>query len=180
MVPPRPAPRPFVRRRLTETGLEQVLNEADRLGLLADPPAYESPQITDVGSTSVSFDVDAGTFRHVAYALGIDDERGARARLEIFVVQLLDVEGFVGTDNLGPTEPWVPDRYVVDERTAIFVEDTPDPDSIWPAGVPIESGCIELPIEQFPSGVGGLYAAQEDGRDLSVEVTPDLPGDTCT
>lgn len=176
LAPLPPEARPFQRRRLTEAGLATVLNEAERLGLLAEPPEYEDPESFDTGSTSVTFDVGDGTFKHVARDLG-GVETGDRNRLATFVEVLDDLEGFVGADQLGPVESWVPERYVVEELTWFDVAETSDAERMWPVGVPIEYGCVELPIEQFPNGVAGLYVAEND---VSVEVAPDLPGDICT
>lgn len=172
-----PMPTPMQRRRLTADGMERVLGLADRLGLLAEPGEYADPQITDVGSTYVSLTDDAGTYEHIAYALGIEDESGNRRRLLEFVSALGDLERLVGAANLGPAEPYVPERYVVSVQGAFATEGFA---TTWPKGVPVVEGCVTLPVEQFAPGVSGVYVADVDGRRIRVNVVPDLPGDVCS
>lgn len=177
MAPPPLAPRPYVRRRLSEAGLEKVLGEAARLGLLGPSQDDADPDITDAGSTVLTLEVGGTTFEHAAYALGYQEETGGREKLQRFVEMLGDLEGFVGVDDLGPEQAWIPARFVVEELTSYVPGKPSDPERMWPAGVPIDVGCIELPIDEFPAGVAGSYVTEDD---IGLEVLPDLPGDICT
>ncbi len=178
VAPAPPVPTPVSRRQLTATGVDIVLARADRLDLLEEPDEYEAPQVTDSGSTFVSFDVDAGMFEHDAYALGAQDESGNRQRLLRFVEELADLEGLVGSENIGPAEPFTPERYVVTNRGNPYFADVDD-SRVWPSDVDVVEGCVELPLDSFPGGAAGVWV--EDPLDAAslIGVVPDLPGDSC-
>lgn len=174
--PAPPEPTPMARRLLTPAGVQIVLALADELGLLAVPGEYEDPGVTDVGSTYLQLAIADGTFDHSAYALGYVDETGNRRNLEQFVDAVGDLEALVGADNIGPAEPYVPETFAV----SVFNGYSFDDEITWPDGVPIEQGCVALPIDRFPSGVAGLYTVGIDGAPTRISVIPDLPGDGCT
>ncbi|MEP1126374.1 MAG: hypothetical protein ABJH68_21025 [Ilumatobacter sp.] len=177
-VPAPPVPTPISRRQLTVTGMEIVLARADRLDLLEEPDEYEDPQITDSGSTFVSFDVDAGTFEHDAYALGSQDESGNRQRLLRFVEELSDLEELVGSENIGPVEPFTPERYVVTNQGNPYFADVDD-SRVWPTDVDVVEGCVELPLDSFPGGAAGIWVEDPLDESTLIGVVPDLPGDSC-
>jgi hypothetical protein len=171
-----PSPAPVVRRQLTETGLQIVFQRAEELGLLDTPPEYESPNVTDSGSTSLTLRDAHGTYEHRAYALGFDDpesDRDRRALLSM-VEDLGDLEALVGR-NISDLEPYVPDTYHVRTGTLFTGEEG----QAWPEGVPVEEGCVRLPIERFPAGVSGTYRYVGGDGEVQIWVAPDLPGDDC-
>lgn len=177
-IAPAPAsPAPMIVRQLTEAGLDRVFERADELGLLDPPPEYASVDVTDSSSTYLLLRDDDGTYEHSAYALGyvdeeVDDERQA---LLDMVHDLTDLDGLVGRDEIGRSQPYMPTTYSVSTDKA-FTEDG----QRWPAGVPLEEGCVELPFDRFPDGVSGTYLYPgDDGDALRVWVVPDLPGDDC-
>jgi hypothetical protein len=174
--PAPPEPTPMERRQLTPAGLMIVLARADDLGLLAVPDEYADPQVTDVGSTFVSFTVGTGSFEHEAYALGLVDETGNRENLADFVGDMDDLESLVGSENIGPAEPYVPARWIVASQGSFATEGF---EVTWPATVAVEDGCVELPTEEFAEGVAGTYIADGDGQLIRVSVLPELPGDGC-
>jgi hypothetical protein len=176
IAPAPPEPLPIERRRLTARGIEIVLARADELGLLAVPNEYADPQVTDVGGTFVSFAVDDGTFEHEAYALGYVDETGNRKDLSDFVDEVSDLETLVGADNVGPAEPYAPSLYQVRTQGSF---DTEGYDVTWPSDVPVEDGCIELPVDRFPDGAAGTFIAEVNSERIRVFAVPDLPGDDC-
>ena len=175
-VPPPPAPMPVTRRRLTASGLETVMALAEHLGLLASPPDYPSPGTTDLDSTEVSVTDSNGTYVHDAYALGLTAEAGARKQLLDFVHALSDIEALVGADQIGPAEAYVPTRFVVTTGGSYASSGQP---ADWPAHLAIDEGCVQLPVDRFPTGVAGLYTATVDGHQIRIAVVPDLPGDFC-
>lgn len=174
-IPAPPAPTPFQRRRLTAEGIQIVLGLAKDKGLL-EHQEYESPGITDSPTTTLTVTDSSGTYEHSADALGYDHEKGNRKDLFDFVAAIDDLDGLVGDDHVGPAEPYVPATYSVTIDGAFYAGEPVD----WPAGVPIEEGCIELPTDRFEPGVAGLYIAEVDGENTRVAVVPDLPGDSCT
>jgi hypothetical protein len=175
-IPPPPAPTGITRRKLTDAGLDAVMAFAAAQGLAATPPEYEDPGVTDMGTTEVTITDSNGTYVHDAYALGFEDETGARKRLLDFVDAAADIETLVGKDEIGPIESYVPTMFVVTVGGS-YVDDSAAVD--WPSGVPVEAGCIALPVDQFPDGVAGVYFADVDGASTRVLLVPDLPGDDC-
>lgn len=149
---------------------------ADELGLLATPGPYEDPGVTDMSTTDVTLVDRAGAYVHDAYALGFDDETGNRKDLLDFVTAVGDLQSLVGAENLGPAEAFVPEVFAVSIDGAAYSADGP---ADWPAGVPVEAGCIRLPVAEFPAGVAGIYVADVDGTATQITVVPDLPGDDC-
>ena len=173
-IPAPPAPTPFVRRRLTEEGIQVVLALAKDKGLL-QKQEYEVPGITDSPTTTLTVTDSTGKYEHSAYALGYDSETGNRKDLSDFVSAINDLAGLVGDDNIGPSDPYIPARYSVTIDGAFYAGEPVD----WPEGVPVTEGCVELPIERFAPGVAGLYIAEVNGENTRVAVVPDIPGDSC-
>ncbi|MCU1397506.1 MAG: hypothetical protein JWN62_615 [Acidimicrobiales bacterium] len=149
---------------------------AAHLGLLAPPPDYPSPGTTDLETTEVSVTDSTGTYVHDAYALGFEAETGARKRLLDFVDALSDIETLVGADAIGAAEPYVPTTFVVTTGGSFASNGAP---TDWPKDVPVQEGCVQLPIDRFPAGVAGLYIATVDAQQIRIAVVPDLPGDSC-
>ena len=174
--PAPPEPTPVERRQLTPEGIQTILAFADGLGLLATPGEYEDPGVTDMGSTYVTISVDGGTYEHVAYALGFEDETGNRRDLETFVEALADIDTLVDPDDIGPAEPYEPDIHAVSIGGTF---DTGGLDVTWPSDLSVEEGCVALPADRFADGVAGSYIAIVDGVETRVAVVPDLPGDDC-
>ncbi len=176
--PIQPGAQPVIVRQLTPQGTQSILQRADELGLLAEPPEYEEPDVTDQGSTYVAFEAVGRTFEHSAYALTYENEiDDDRQRLSDFVKDLDDVEALVGSENVGPATQYLPERWSVSAGNTYWV---PGDDPLrWPSGVEVTEGCIALNIDEFPSGVAGRYVADgAEGKQL-IAVAPDMPGDNC-
>jgi hypothetical protein len=172
-------PAPMTVRQLTEEGLQRVFQRADELGLLDTPPEYADVSVTDSSSTYLELRDADGTYEHVAYALGYDDEEidDERQAFADMLDDLDDLERLAGRGNLSDPEPYAPDTYVVTVDSLV----TPDGRD-WPADVTLEEGCVELPLERFPGPVAGTYRYDADDTDRAVQrvwVVPDLPGDDC-
>jgi hypothetical protein len=83
----------LVTYRLTPEAVDWVLQRAAHAGLIGASPDYGRPGVTDVGTTTVVVDVDAGRFSHQVYALGFQDpaagltaaQVAARKQLSSFV-----------------------------------------------------------------------------------------------
>lgn len=87
---PGPLVMPTERRQLTEEGIQALLALAEEKGLLAQPGDYaRNDQIADAPDTVVVITVGGETFRHQAYALGMDpsgeESDSARKALAEFV-----------------------------------------------------------------------------------------------
>ena len=58
--------------RLADGAVEQILTAAEEAGLLAPPPDYGMPGITDVPTTTVTIVADGETYEHAVYAFGME------------------------------------------------------------------------------------------------------------
>ena len=94
--------------------MQQLLADADELGLLTDVTYERNDMIADAGTTIVTITVGGTTYRHEAYALGFDAETDpARAALAEFVAAVSDLPATVGAAELGTEEAFVADDYLI-------------------------------------------------------------------
>lgn len=180
VAPPQAGAQPVIVRQLSSEGMQLILQRADELGLLADPPTYEDTAVTDSATTYVRFDADGSRFDHEAYALGFDDPEidEERRRLADFVTDLEDVEALVGSGNIGPPDQHVPELWSVSAGVAYPPFD--DEAQRWPKGIEVTEGCVELDVAEFPGAIAGRYLVGADTERVQlVAVSPDLPGDDC-
>ena len=103
--------------QLSEADVAALVAAARDAGLLAEPPSYGQPWITDAGTTFVRLTVDGRTYEHAAYALGLfegeapagdgapsaeeqsgmtKEERAARVALAEFITTANDLVGATG------------------------------------------------------------------------------------
>jgi hypothetical protein len=158
-------------------GVENLVQEADELGLLTSDIEYGEPEITDQPETVVTIAADGEVYQHRAYALDfvaptgglIDDEQAAaRANLLEFV-QLATGSEVLGGDALGGYE--YEEMAVVSEKySAPDGNERPRPNTIeWPLGNLATEG------ERFE--FGGRCSVVS-GADL--ELVVELAGDATT
>ncbi|WP_199423643.1 hypothetical protein [Actinotalea solisilvae] len=181
--------------RLTDDELDAVVVAARDAGLFAEPPDYGFPNITDVGSTTVTLQVGDQTWVHDAYALEIsltgggndgltDDQRTAREVLAGFVTDLGEV-----LDRAEETGPYVPERFAVMARP--IAEGEPGGDVVpavvdWPVAAPLaDADCLVVEDEEAAVLRPALEAARQGDRFVQDGVTyeawvrvllPDDPG----
>jgi hypothetical protein len=62
--------------RLTPEGIQAVLAAAEDAGLLAAAPDYGQPLVADLPTTTLTVDLEGGSYSHSAYALGFGDAAG--------------------------------------------------------------------------------------------------------
>ena len=104
----------LLERSITPEATQALLATADDLGLLADVIYERNDQIADAADTVVTITVDGATYRHAAYALGMDvEEDPARANLAEFVNAMVDLPGTVGEDQLGQEGPFAGEQYLL-------------------------------------------------------------------
>jgi hypothetical protein len=107
---PGPLVLPIEIRTLDEAGIQAVLALADEHGLLAEAPAYpRNDQIADAPDTYVEITVGGETYRHQAYALGLDggaasETDPARKSLAEFVEAVTDLGSVVPDGSLSGGE----------------------------------------------------------------------------
>ena len=181
----------LVERTITEDGIQTLLAKADELGLLADVEYGDPPTlITDVPDTVVTITVDGVTYRHVAYALGIDDEpEAARANLSEFVTAATDLATTVGASELGPEAPMVSDSYLIRAipvDLATVVTELPPTYVDWPADASVRladaTDCAELPAAEGDplfADASQLTYFNDAGVTYSIAATLQVPGRSC-
>jgi len=85
--------------QLSDDEIQELLDKASQADILEGDIDYGTPNITDVGGTSVLINVDGVQHSSSAYALGYDDETltaeqvDARARLEGFIDEVSAAAG---------------------------------------------------------------------------------------
>ena len=65
--------------RLTQDGVQAVLDEADGAGFLDPAPDYGQPPVSDMPTTTLNIALDDGSSSHSAYGLGFGDATGLTA-----------------------------------------------------------------------------------------------------
>lgn len=188
---------------ITPTGIERLLAAAQAQGLLAEPVPEYAPnsQVADAPSTVVELQAGGVHVTHQADALGfVPDGQGdpakeltpERARLLTFVNAARDLATAVGADQLGPSEPWVPDAYRIQARQAdpSTIDTTggePAPTIVpWPSG----TGVRLADAATCAIGTGDALASTlaeattltfftEDGATYQVSAVGQLPGTGC-
>jgi hypothetical protein len=180
-------------RSVNEAGMQALLAVVERAGLLIEPPDYGGGEnVADASNAVLTVNANGKTFRHSAYALGIDDpESGARKALANVVAVLSDLNQAAGAENLGPEQPFVAETYRFQARLA----DTTEVTSQQPAGTvvdwPAETGVTLATATQCgrvdAAKVGSLFSDakqntyfKEDDAVYQLAVAGVLPGDpTC-
>jgi hypothetical protein len=181
----------LVERTISEDGIQTLLAKADELGLLADVEYGDPPlPVADVPDTVVTITADGTTYRHVAYALGIDDEpEEARANLYEFVTAATDLATTVGSGELGPEAPMTSDSYLIRAiplDTATVTTELPPTYVDWPADASVRladaTECAVLPAAEgdplFADATQLTYF-NEAGVTYSIAATLRVPGRSC-
>ncbi len=184
-------------RSITPAAVQQLLADADELGLLTDVTYERNDMIADAGTTIVTITVGGTTYRHEAYALGFDAETDpARAALAEFVAAVSDLPATVGDAELGAEEAFVADDYLIQALPVDPAElggDGLEPAFVpWPADAPVRLVDAETCAVVPAAGVAPLFVDATtltfftepnptDGAEMTYAVTPvpQLPGRSC-
>jgi hypothetical protein len=188
--------------RLSKAGLDTLVQAADDAGLLAEPPDYGTPGITDVQTTYVTLTVGGQTYEHAAYALGYfegesfergdgtgagdtgltEDEAAARRVLAEFISAAEELVGDTGDGEPYEIEafgvraqPVLPDIAGAPDRSAEIVP--------WPLDAPLadmaECSVIDGDAARTLLGtladVTDMTQFEQDGVTYSVWFRPLLP-----
>jgi hypothetical protein len=142
----------LLQQSITPAGIEQLLAQADELGLLADVDYATNVQVADAPTTVVTISADGASYVHEAYALDVEPETDpARKALSQFIAAMTDLTGTLGGE-VGPEEPYSTEAYLIQaeaiepETMSFDVEPTIVP---WPADAPVRladaAECAEVP-----------------------------------
>lgn len=149
--------------------------------------------VTDVGDVVVVLQAKGETFRHQAFALGMDEvgkASPARAALAKFVDLLANVEAVARAENLGAVAPVRPDTYRL-QTYVVGKEELggyqPAPEIVdWPADTGISLADASECRTVSAAKVGAVLAKatqqtffRDNDAVFQVSVAPVLPGDRC-
>jgi hypothetical protein len=186
---------PLLERTISPAGIEQILQLADAAKLLQTPPDYSAEiNVTDVGDAVVVLTAKGGTYRHQAFALGMEQPPQpvtlARAALSKFIDLLADVEKVARAKNLGPVAPLKAEQYrihafqITEEELAGY---QPAPEVLdWPAGAGAGLATASECTTVEASAVETLFTEarqqtlfRDAGVVYQVAAAAVLPGDRC-
>lgn len=155
-----PAPQvpELVVRRVSEDGVQAILRAARDAGIWGPDRHHGESPVQDAANTA--FTLVAGGQRHfvTAYALGVDKERGARARLHDLVEKLSELESWLPPGSLGGQEPYPPPALrvvIVLPRSDVRDGDRAQPEirRRWPLITP--AGAFGASSGRVPGGLFG-------------------------
>ncbi len=172
----------------TEAGIQDLLTLADEHGLLADVEYTDPTNIADAPNPGVEIAADGQTFRHSAYALGINEESDpARKALADFVTAATGDWLYGPNPEVGPQEQFQSEHFLIRASEVGDYTGEIEPTVVdWPTDVSVrlaDAGeCAMIPAAE----VGDLFASAnqltffaEDGITYQLTVKPQLPGDGC-
>ena len=184
---------------ISELGIQRLLAAADEAGLYADIDYSADLNVADASTAMVTINVDGETWVHEAYALGIGagpgpadtDVAAEREALNTFLAEVSDLASLVGPDELGPTEIYEPDDYLIE---ALVVDDPADfangeiePTIVaWPAGATVRladaASCTSVPaseVAEVLESANQLTLFSDEGIIYQVLAKQKLPAATC-
>ncbi len=179
---------------ITEEAVQQLLSIADDDGLFAEIDYTEESLIADASTATVTINVDGTSWVHSAYALGMDEPGKTpspeRATLLEFTAQLTDLANTVGADQLGPTDAFAPDNYLiqsVEAATPTTTADGIEPTIVdWPTTADVALADATQCAVVSAESVGDLFTNADqltyfvdDGVTYQVVAVQQLPQRTC-
>ncbi len=179
---------------ITEEAVQQLLSIAADGGLFADVDYTEESLVADASTATVTINVDGTSWVHSAYALGMDEPGKTpspeRATLLEFTAQLTDLAGTVGADQLGPTDAFAPDNYLiqsVEVPTPTTTADGIEPTIVdWPTTADVALADATQCAVVSAESVGDLFTNADqltyfvdDGITYQVVAVQQLPQRTC-
>lgn len=190
---PGPLLPPLLERSITETGMQKVLEVADKANLLQPPPDYTAPlTVADAPDTVVIVSANGQTYKHSAYALGMNtpETTVARTRLAAFVAEMGNLATVAGAASLGVDRPYVADSYRIQARQlnpADLAGYEPAPQFVeWPpdAGVSLASASTcalvaAAKVDAVLKAATHTTLFTENGTTYQVAAIATLPGDEC-
>ncbi len=143
---PAPALPNLIRFRLSEDGVQAVLQAARDAGLMDGDASYDYPCITDVPTTVFTTTADGRTSVVSAYALGDADagscpgvDASARAALFAFQGKLGDLASWLPAGSIGAEEPYVADEVRIHVFPYTGRPDLPQEPIDWPLATGLDA-----------------------------------------
>ena len=173
---------------VTEAGVQDLLGLADEHGLLADVEYTDPTNIADAPNTVVEIAANGETFRHSAYALGLDEETDpARRALADFVAAATGDWMYGPNPEVGPQEQFQGEHFLIRASEVGDYTGEIEPTVVeWPADASVRladaAECATIPtseVGELFAGANQLTFFAEDGITYQLTVKPQLPGDAC-
>lgn len=168
MIYPAPALPPLLSQRVTESGIQKLLESARDAGAFEDATYDDFCGVADVGTTTIVTNVDGIHHEVSAYALGFEgctDDPAARAKLAAFVGGLPSLSGLdTGVDTVGPMGPYdFSSLAVIVEAYANFEDPSLEQQEVaWPVSTPLST------FGETVEGLPDLRCGVVSGADLEV------------
>lgn len=191
---PGPALPPLLVTRISEKGIQTILNEARDAGLMDGDKRYDNPRVADAGTTVFTLVAEGRRNVVEAYALDVGDQDGPRQRLIRFQERIGNLGELIGTSEIIEEEA----GYEV-ERVQVITMPAAQPESSdiepqrlpWPLTPPlstfgnpfrlVSSGQARCAESKDPSLLDALRNAteitiwQSEGKDYTIWPRPLLP-----
>lgn len=180
---PGPAIAPLQSVRVPAETVDDLVQRAADLGLLAGPLDFGQPPVADAPDTTVTITVDGARHRHVANALGMEDRAGFGVS-DRAAANRRALRSFVdATSALPPgTTPWQPPAIAVHALGDYVPEpNLSQPPRDWPLEAP-PSACTLVDGDDVEVLLDALSQANSrtpwmvEGRALSLAFRPVVPG----
>jgi hypothetical protein len=148
--------------RLTEQGIQQVLQEAQQAGLLEGSRTYPENRVADAATTTFTLNAAHTSIVVAAYALGIgndpdwsDEERVARAKLFAFVQRMAGLPQSLGASMIAEPET----AYQIDRLQVVAEPVSTTPSTATPtyAATPIPQPLMDWPLSTPLAASGSPY-----------------------
>lgn len=180
---------------VSEQGLENLVAFLEAEGMFADVSYEAETFIADASTATVLASTADETFRHEAYALGLDggldgaaDESPERQQLAAVINALLDPVAVIGADEVGESVAWTPDAYQLFAQPVgdLSVFDMPPTVVEWPASTGVVLAdtpeCVEVDrdsVGELLEGADQLTFFSEGDSTYQVIARPAYPGRDC-
>jgi hypothetical protein len=154
--------------QLTEEGVQAILAEAQKAGLLGEDATYDYPCVADLPTTTFTVVAEGQTHTVSAYALGFEAgttgatgpcgdaaiDAEARAKLLAFSTELGDLRGWLPEGSIGDDMPYTPTELRVYVRPYVGNPDLEQQPTEWPLSTPLASfGAADKNLDETRCGV---------------------------
>jgi hypothetical protein len=189
--------------QLTEEGIQAILAEVEKAGLLGKDATYDYPCVADLPTTTFTVVSGGSTHTVSAYALGFeagttgacDDpaiDTEARAKLLEFSNKLGNLRSWLPEGSIGDDQPYIPTDLRIYVRPYIDNPDLEQQPTEWPLATPLASfGTADKNLDETRCGVvsgadletllpladaaNELTPWSSDGKDYALIFRPLLP-----
>jgi hypothetical protein len=154
--------------QLTEEGVQAILAEAEKAGLLGKDATYDYPCVADLPTTTFTVNANGATHTVSAYALGFETgttgatggcgdasiDTEARAQLAAFSAKLGDLRSWLPEGSIGDDQSYTPTELRIYVRPYIDNPELEQQPTEWPLSTPLASfGTADKNLDETRCGV---------------------------